>query len=78
MKKRMLALFLAFSMMVGMLPGNMALANEGELRSSTQTILAVQASGTINDDDSLSELAYTGTAFVEASAEGAPSGSVAA
>jgi len=78
MKKRMLALFLAFSMTIGMLPGNMALANEGEGSSPTQTILAVQGSGTITDDDTLSELAYTDTAFIEASADGAPSGSVAA
>jgi len=74
----MLALFLAFSMTIGMLPGNMALANEGEGSSPTQTILAVQGSGTITDDDTLSELAYTDTAFIEASADGAPSGSVAA
>lgn len=74
----MLALFLAFSMMVGMLPGNMALASEGDGGSSAQTILAVQANGTITDDDTLSELAYTDTAFIEASADGAPSGSVAA
>ncbi len=74
----MLALFLAFSMIVGMLPGNMALANEGEDSSSTQTILAVQAGGTINVNNDLSELAYTDTAFIEASGEGAPSGSVAA
>ncbi|MBP3700268.1 MAG: hypothetical protein J6I64_00090, partial [Lachnospiraceae bacterium] len=72
MKKRMLALFLAFSMMVGMLPGNMALANQGE-----QTLMAVQAEG-ISVDNVLSELVWTETAAIDASAEGAPSGSVAA
>ena len=68
----MLALFLAFSMMVGMLPGNMALANVGE-----QTLLAVRAEG-ISVDNALSELVWTETAIIEASADGAPSGRVAA
>lgn len=70
MKKRMFALLLAISLIVGMMPEIFALATE-----KTQTLLAVQAEG-ISVDQVLSEPVWTETAAVEA--DGAPCAGVAA